>query len=31
MIFVVIVWYVFGPFNHRTYIGGGYDGDGDVK
>jgi hypothetical protein len=34
IIFLVIVWYVFCPFTHRTYIGGGNDGDGggdDVK
>ena len=34
IIFLVIVWYVFCPFTHRTYFGGGHDGDGggdDVK
>jgi len=34
IVFLVIVWHVFCPFTRRTYIGGGYDGDGgggDVK
>ena len=31
IIFLMIVWYVFCPFTHKMYIGGGDGGDDDVK